>query len=128
MLRTLRSSAISLIGIFFPVKSVILATLALVLADLITGLIAAKKRGESLNSAGLRRTVTKICVYEAAVCLGFLAEQYLTGPGIPLAKWVASFIGITEFTSIAENLNSISGGQLLSSLIARLGSVNDSRK
>lgn len=112
------------LAVFAPIKTAIITAFALALIDTILGIIAAKKRGESINSAGLRRSIVKIFVYEAAIMLGYLTETYMTGPEIPVDKIITGFVGLTEITSIVENLNEITGSNLLGSLISKLGSQN----
>lgn len=116
---------VALLAIFAPAKSMILASLVMVLIDLLTGLIAARKRQEPITSSGLKRTIIKIAVYEVAILLAFLAETYLILDVLPVAKVVSSFVGITELKSIYENLNEIGGGDLLKSLISKLNGPND---
>ena len=115
---------ITVLAIFAPAKAMVLTTLSLCLVDLITGVLAARKRGETITSAGLGRTITKLAVYETAVLLAFLTQQYLTGPNVPCAQIVASLIGLTELTSCMENMNSISGTDVLKSVIDKLSSKN----
>jgi len=102
----------------------ILSSLALVAADLVTGLAASIKLKRSINSAGLQRTIVKLFIYEFAIVLAFIAEQYLLDGTIPVSKVVAGYVGITELTSCLENLNIIGGGNLLSDVIKKLGSKN----
>ena len=123
-MKGLEAFALSILAVFAPIKAVILTVLVLITVDLITGIMAAKKRGEPITSAGFRRTVAKCLVYESALMLGFLTEHYLTGAAIPVSKIVSSFIGITELRSALENLNDVSGGSLLQALLAKLQSVN----
>lgn len=111
-------------AIFAPIKTVLLTTAVLIVVDLITGVIAAKKRGESITSAGLRRTISKGIIYELAIILGFITQNWLTGETVPVQNIVTSFIGLTEFLSVVENLNDIGGGSLLKSLIDKLNSQN----
>lgn len=118
----------ALLTLFAPIKAMMIATGALVVADFILGLVAALKRKESISSAGIRRTVTKMFVFQALLVLGFVVETYLTGDSVPVIKISSAFIGLTELTSILENLNEISGGNLLKALISKLGSVNDAHK
>lgn len=115
----------SALAIFAPVKAVLIATAVLVAADLILGIIASVKQGIPVTSAGLRRTISKLLVYEAAVMLGFLSESYLTGSMIPLSKIISAYIGLTEITSIVENLNIINGSSIFNGLLSKLGSEND---
>lgn len=122
--KTLKMLLLATLAVFAPIKTAIITAFALALIDTILGIIAAKKRGESINSAGLRRSIVKIFVYEAAIMLGYLTETYMTGPEIPVDKIITGFVGLTEITSIVENLNEITGSNLLGSLISKLGSQN----
>jgi phage-related holin len=124
MLAKLKLLAVALLAVFAPIQSVLLTALTLVLADLITGILASRHRGEKITSAGLQRTVVKLLVYMAVIMLGFLTETYLTGSTVAICKIISSYVGLTELTSIMENLNEISGGSLLKSLISKLGSQN----
>ena len=113
-----------LLMVFAPIQAAIITVFVLIMADLVTGVYAAWKSEELITSSGLRRTITKLCVYEAALLLGFLTQTYLTGPYVPVSTIVSTFIGVTELKSVIENLNSISGGSLLASLVSKLGSDN----
>lgn len=126
-MRYLEGLALSAIAVFAPVKAVIITVGVLIVADLVVGLLAARKRGEAIGSAGLRRTVTKAFVYEAAVMLGFLTETYLTGASIPITKLVSGFIGVVELKSILESLDELNGTPLYAALISKLGSQNDNK-
>ena len=122
----LKLSLMAVFVVFAPVHAAVETVFILILADLICGVLAARKRGEPITSAGLRRTVTKTIVYEVALLLAFLAESYLIHGLIPVTTLVSSMIGIVELKSVYENLDAISGGTLLKGVIAKLGSENDS--
>jgi Bacteriophage holin family len=114
---------LALLAVLAPAKSMVLSSLFLVMLDLVTGLLAAKKQNLPITSSGLRRTISKMLVYESAILLAFLAQQYLV-KDIPIANIASSFVGLTELTSCLENIDIISGGGLLKKLISRLGSDN----
>jgi len=114
---------LSAAAIFAPIKGLLLTTGIMIFADLITGIIAASKRKEPITSSGLRRTLTKLAVYEAAIMLAFLAEHYMSDV-LPFVKMCAAMVAIVELKSIYENLNSASGMNLLKQLIDKLGSDN----
>lgn len=116
---------ISLLAVFAPIKAVILVTGLLISVDTITGMLAARKRGEKISSAGLRRTVTKSLVYLTAVCMGFLVEKYMIEGFVPISKIVSGVISLVELKSILENLDVINGGSLFKAVIQKLGSIND---
>jgi len=113
--------------VFGPVKQMLITALCLVLADMVFGIFAARKRGEKLVSAGYGRTIVKIFVYGSSICLGFLTEKYLTGGTFPVLNIITSLIGLTEIKSILENLNEISGMDLLRAVLDKLSSVNYSK-
>lgn len=114
-----------MLAVFAPIKAVIAVTGVLIMADTLTGMAAARKRGEKISSAGLRRTVTKSLVYLTAVCMGFLVEKYMIDEFMPISKIVSGVISLVELKSILENLDVINGGSLFKSVIQKLGSVND---
>lgn len=115
----------SIIAVFAPLTMVIVTTGVLVFADLITGILAARKRGEKINSGGLRRTITKSTIYLTAVCIGFLVETYMIGEFISVSKIISGLIAAVETKSILENLDTIHGSPLFKALIQKLGSIND---
>jgi hypothetical protein len=119
------ATLISTVAIFAPVKALIIVTGVLIFADLLTGMLAARKRGEKIKSAALRRTITKCFVYESAVLLGFLVENFMLDGFIPVSKIAAGLISIVEMKSILENLDAINGNPIFGALIKKLGSVND---
>jgi hypothetical protein len=118
---------ISTLAVFAPIKAVLLVTGVLIFADLITGILVARKKGQPITSAGLRRTVTKIAIYNTAIMVGFLAETYMLEGFIPVSKIASGLIGVVEMASLYENLNVLHGSNIFKSLIQRLGSVNDSQ-
>lgn len=108
---------VAIIAIFAPAESVIVTAFVLLLVDLITGTAAARKQGIPIVSSKIKITVIKALLYETVIILAFLVGQYLTGPLIPVLSIVASVIGLTELTSIMENLDIITGGNILQGLI-----------
>ena len=117
--------AMSAITVLIPIKAVMIAVGFAIFVDLVTGVMAAHKRGEKLTSAGLQRTAIKMFVYETLVVMGYVVEQYMTGPGVPVARIASGFIGLTELKSVAENLNDVTGTDLLKTLIGKFASAND---
>lgn len=124
----LRSALMALIVIFMPIHAAVTTVFVLIMADLVCGVLAARKRKEPITSSALRRTITKILVYESALLLAFLAETYLIHGLIPVTTLVSSMIGIVELKSIYENIDTVSGGEMLKGVIAKLGSDNDQPK
>lgn len=108
-----------------PIQAAICAIFAVVLIDFVTGIMAAYKLGDKVTSAGFRRTISKLAIYQFALISGHLIEDYLIFDAFPVAKIIAGVIGLVELTSILENCNIVYGGNLFRALLHRIGSVND---
>ena len=109
-----------------PIHTVLFVVGLLILIDTITGVWAAYKEGQKITSAKLRRLVSKIVIYNIAVISAFLLENWLLEGLLPVSKIVAGAVGSVEMKSILENGNRITGLDLFSEVIKRLGSKNDS--
>lgn len=117
-----QSLAIATLAVFAPIKAALATVLVLIIFDLISGIAAAIKKKEKIRSSGLRRTLTKLIVYELSMMLGFLAETYLLYGEIPIVKLVAGLIATTELLSILENCDVLLGQSVFKAIINRLGS------
>lgn len=120
----LKALFITLVAVFAPIQGIVLTTFILILADLFFGVWAAKKRGEPITSAALRRTVSKFFVYESVIAVSYLGEHYLLDGLMPVTKLVAGVIGMVELTSVLENVQGATGLDL-GHVIRLLGSKND---
>lgn len=96
---------------FIPIKGFLLFTVAVVFADTITGIKAAKKEGQKISSKGLYRTTEKIVVYFVAILIFEGAKNTFTIP-FPITYMVAMMISGTELFSVAENIKRITGVEL----------------
>jgi len=119
-MQRLSSLIISILVVFAPVKATLITVMVLTVADLVSGIMAARKEKKRITSSGLKRTIIKTTVYEAVIMLGFLTERYMTGDAIPVVKILAGFIGLTELKSVMENIERISGMSIIKLLIDRL--------
>jgi hypothetical protein len=102
-----------------PVKSTMIAIGVLIVADLVTGLIAAITKRERIVSAKLRKTVSKMVTYELAIIAGFVLETYLV-PDVPFIKIAAGVIGMSEAKSLFENIAQITGVDVLPMLLKKM--------
>lgn len=116
------------LAVLAPIKALLISVGFLIVADLVTGIWAAYKRGEKIRSSVMRRTISKAVIYQLAVISGFLVELYMLESFLPVSKIIASVIGLVELKSILENANHILGQDLFKSVVARLGSENDTLK
>jgi len=101
----------ALLSIIAPVQAVMLTVGFLIFGDTLTGIFAARKRGEKLSSSGFRRVVAKMLTYQLAVLSGFFVETYI-GVGFPVTKAVAGAIAISELSSMIENIQVITGTKI----------------
>lgn len=127
-MKFLKAFIISAAAVFLPIQSVIFTVLVLILSDLVTGVLAAMKRKEKITSAGFRRTVVKIFVYETAILIGFLVEKYILKDAMPVTKLISSVVGLVELKSLLENLETIQGQSIFTKIISKLGSESEQEK
>ncbi len=107
-----------------PINPILISCGALIIADMVTGMVAAKKRKEKIQSAEMRRTLTKMFVYQIAIISAFILEKYMLQDLMPVSKIVAGVIGMIEFKSILENASTIAGQDILKLVMDKLGSKN----
>jgi uncharacterized membrane protein len=96
---------------FIPIKGFLLFTVAVVFADTITGIKAARKEGQRISSKGLYRTTEKIVVYFTSILIFELGKNTFSIP-FPITYMVAMMISATELFSVAENVQRITGVNL----------------
>ena len=85
-------------------------TVFVVFADMATGIIAARKEQQKINSKGLYRTMEKIVVYFCGILIFEGARNTFSLPNI---TYMAAFlIATVELYSIAENIKRITGVNL----------------
>lgn len=119
------ATAISIVASLAPAKELFAVALGLIFIDLITGILAARKKGEKIKSAGIRRTVSKFCIYMTAIAVGYWIESIMLKGFLPVSNIAAGLISLVEGKSIYENLDILNGQPLFKSLIKKLGSIND---
>ena len=93
---------------FIPIKGFLLFTVFVVFTDTITGILAARKRGEQITSKGLYRTSQKCLVYLCGIMIFEGARLTFQLP-FNITYMVAFTIATTELFSIAVNIKSITG-------------------
>lgn len=101
-----------------PIGHFLVLTLVLVVCDFVTGVRAARHRGEVIQSRGFRRTTWKSVMYFIAILLSKGMEDVF---GIPKLTYIVSgFIAITEFKSNLENVASFTGTDIWAHLVTRI--------
>jgi phage-related holin len=115
-----------LLGFFMPIWPFLLFTVFLCLADLFTGVQAAKHRGEVIHSKGFRRSIKKISLYFIAMLVteGF-NQVFLKPKGVVLdITWVtAGLISLTEVRSNFENIATVTGVDIWAKWAERIPGV-----
>jgi len=93
-----------------PIAPFFWLAIGLVVLDTVTGIIAAQKRKEKINSRGFARLLSKIVVYMAAIigCRG--VEIVLHVPNVTFLAVGA--ISLTELMSVLENTRVVSGANV----------------
>jgi uncharacterized membrane protein len=95
---------------FIPIKGFLIFTIFVVFADMGTGILAAKKELQKINSKGLYRTMEKIVVYFCGILIFEGARNTFSLPNI---TYMAAFlIATVELYSISENIKRITGVNL----------------
>lgn len=111
---------ISICGVFAPIKGAIITVGVVVVVDLITGILAARKRKEPITSKAYSKTIGKILKYQTALLTGFLIEKFLINGLVPISSIVTTAIGIGEAISLYENLNVLTDNKIFSGLVRKV--------
>ncbi len=97
-----------LFSFFLPIKHFLIFTIFVVFSDTVTGIMAARKRGEPITSKGLYRTSQKVVVYFVGIMIFEGAKNTFSLP-LNITYMVAFTIATTELYSISENIKSMTG-------------------
>lgn len=115
---------VAVMAVLAPIQSIMIVVAILIGADFITGIMKAYKLKEAITSRALARSIYKMCFYQLAVLSAFLLETYLIPGVLPVTKLVAGVIGLTEFLSVLENTQKVTGVDL-KGVIAMIQSRKD---
>lgn len=104
ILKTLSAVILTVGSFFFDTlqHTALLALVVLIIFDMISAIIAAKKTGEEITSQKAVRSAGKTAVYFFFVSAGFITEN--TVPLNIIDDTIIAFLAVTELISIAENL------------------------
>jgi uncharacterized membrane protein len=105
-----------LFSFFLPIQHFLIFTIFVVFADTVTGIIAAKKRKEAITSKGLYRTSQKVVVYYCGIMI-FHGASVTFGLPSQIVYSVSFLIAFTELYSISENIKSITGVNLATTIL-----------
>ena len=116
----LKLLVISLVSLLAPIEGMVIAAVALTIADLMFGLLAALKQKLPITSRELKRTPIKLVVYLSGLILSFIAQKYMIHDMLPLTNLMSTLIGATELKSILEALDILYGQPFFSAIINNL--------
>lgn len=89
---------------FSPLYEMFIVLMFFVVADLVTGIVASRKRGIPRSSRRLRKSAAKLVNYIMAMMLAFAAEQAFGVEWFVAHRAIGAFICAVEMLSILENM------------------------
>ncbi len=97
----------SAVTVFLGMQAAIVALYVVLVFDMITGVLAAQKRGEKITSRRMRLGFWKFVLYPVIIGCALTLDTFLvTIVTMPLMfNVVIGLVGITEFKSLAENIS-----------------------
>lgn len=93
----------------------LIVVLLLITTDLITGVWAACKTSQKIESHKLRKTAYKLLGYLSIITLSALIDGAVNW-SLRLGSFAAGFLGLIELTSIIENFGKITGNDVFERL------------
>lgn len=97
---------------FAPIIGSMIAVGFLIGIDTVMGVLGARKQGQPVTSKKLGRVITKTLVYQLLIIASHLITVYLF-PLLPLVSITLGFLALTEFLSIAENFQKVTGANFI---------------
>lgn len=122
---------IFLFGLAFiaPIQGLLILTWCLLIADMVTGVWAAKKRGEAITSSKMSMTITKIVLYSMALLVTKGAEDVFSILGVVKLTHVAGAVIVAvELKSMYENIYQITGIKIWSYVLSQFKILRDIEK
>lgn len=107
----------SCLAFFAPIHNTLIGIGFLIVADMITGIYAARKRGEVIHSKKMGATVTKTILYFLGIILARTMQNlFLDETGDGIVKATAGIFAVIEFKSNLENISAATGIDLIGKL------------
>lgn len=101
------------VGFIAPLPLLVFWLFMFVITDMITGMLAAKSRGETLSSKKMKKTISKMTCYMVVVLLARAINVHV----LPFVEMYACYIAsgiicFVELFSILENMYTVTGNQV----------------
>lgn len=100
----LLTAGLAALAYFSPLYEMFIVLMLFVLADLVTGIVASRKRGIPRSSRRLRKSTAKLVNYIMAMILAFAAERAFGVEWFVAHRAIGAFICAVEMLSILENM------------------------
>lgn len=102
---------------FMPIRNIVILMLAFIIFDLITGIIAARKRGEAITSSKMWNTANKTLISVALVILLYSVDKEFNIINVVCThKIMGLFVVGFELWSILENAIQITNNSIFKAL------------
>lgn len=99
------------VGILAPAIETLLFAGFMIFCDTVTGVWAAKCRGEEIHSNKMKRVLAKLLLYPMAITVASYCQRIL--PQVPFITGAGTLLIVIEGKSLLENLNDILGFDFL---------------
>jgi hypothetical protein len=113
-----------ILAVLLPSAEYVIIAAFFVLSDTLTGVLAAKKKGERFNSLRLFDTVPKLIAYGTAILIAAVI-QWKFMPEFPCIKGITLFVVYIELKSIDENITAITGQSMFKKIIQLINPKRD---
>lgn len=107
------------IAFFAPIYEFIAIIGFMIFADTITGVLAANKMNEQIQSRKLFRSVEKFISYGLGIIIAQIVSCYFL-QNFPAVQLMAGFIAFIEVKSIDENICKITGHSIFNVILEKL--------
>jgi phage-related holin len=119
---------LSILGVFAPIKGIILVIISAVFLDFILAIYNAWKKDIPITSRKMYQTIPKLLIYILVIIIIYYSNLFIFEIPMDLHKIIGSFILLTEMKSIDENINLILGFSLFNQLTDFLSRGKNSNK
>lgn len=107
-------------------RAALVALVSLIVADVLTGVAAAYKRGERIQSRRYFQGLVYKLSSAALIVPLWLFERHFGENGAPFSAWLAYILAFGELISIVENLDAL-GVPAAGKLLQKLKEAHDER-
>lgn len=109
---------------FSPLKGFALALILAVVIDFVSGIWAAKKRGEKIRSHVMRNSVTKLLCYSLTIIFCWVIQkEVFIFEWAKIVNLATALIVLSELKSILENFGNITGNKVFNRIFKAINNL-----